>query len=1118
MKEWKLFLPRLTRYLGLVTRDRHEWTLTLSWSALILSAACAGLLGTLSAQRPPREESYFYTEGKRHSLDIPLNQIGIVASDGLSREEILAFAQTFRLKFVRYYTDDIYIFYLPEVMERKEIRQLAREISRRGEKVVRYVGFLATPHGAEAPFVVTDEFIAQFKPQLSREEIERYNKENGVQVVAPDRFVKSQYLLRVTEASPLDALDMANLYEESGLTVFAHPNFVRVVVYRQFIPNDALFGNQWHHQNTGQGGGTVDADVDTPLAWDITQGVGGTVIAVIDNGFDIAHEDLLPNLWVNSGETAGNNTDDDGNGFVDDINGWDFSGNDGNPSPGATQDHGTAVAGVAAARSDNTLGVSGACGNCRLMLIRRGTTVQADANAFGYAQQMGAAIITNSWGYAIGSPTTTNVVNAINAAATNGRGGLGAVVLFAMNNGNVNDCTGASPDISSLASVVAVSASSNQDRKVTESAFGNCMEVLAPTHRGYGPNLSGFPAGSGVAYTGTLNIATTDRTGSTGYNNARPSNTATGFDPMYCPAETPNQNYTLCFGGTSSATPLTAGIVGLALSANAVLTRLQVQQLLQDTTDRIEDSAGAYAEATGFSSPVSGTASHGWGRVNAFEAVRVVAPLAQAGRGGVDVFVRDNRLDWGNSEQPSNVLFEPARGFIPHYASVDIKVDAPPFQATPVTSSNFDALLHESPKTGQLNRAYVRVRNRGPNTANTVSVKLHWADAGPGLPALPGDFWSAWPNDPSSTAVWHTMPCTANPASTVCTVTNLAYSGASVAGCPGRAQPACPGGNDAAQIVVFDFQGPAIGPSGVNHFCLFAVLDSPQDRAGPLSRVPTAADFIPDMVTPVDNNVTHRNIQVDDSGRSTGFEERLHVRNPFDRTVRAQLRLQVPKGWVVSLDRFRVDELFVLQPKEDVLVKMTVQTPTPGVTGVVSLQQETWLEKQMIVGGVEYLFRPEVLAPPRTTHSASLNGVSLVGDPQTGSIVNYLSDGSSYGAKPGDTFSFAPLQLPDGAEIQRIKCVILDDASQGYIQITLNRGPINTGDSTVPPQMIASAVTFPAAASPNFVEISGNADPSRAVVNNASYGYFFRVDFLDNPGTSGEPSLRFRGCSVEYVK
>ena len=296
------------------------------------------------------------------------------------------------------------------------------------------------------------------------------------------------------------------------------------------------------------------------------------------------------------------------------------------------------------------------------------------------------------------------------------------------------------------------------------------MDVLAPS------------AGTNTVASGrgTLWAPTTDRQGNHGYNNNNASAICPSADPTAPPANA--TDYTLCFNGTSYATPLTAGVVGLMLTANPNLTRGQVQQLLQDTADKIEDSAGAYATDNGFSSPATGTATHGWGRVNAAEALRVAAPVAQGGQGGVDIFLRDNRLDWGNTEQPSNTLFEPARGFIPHWRSEDIKVDAPPYQMPPTTGLAFENFIDETPSAvaGEVNRVYVRVRNRGPVTAGTVNVKLHWTQFGSALPALPTDFWSSFPADSSDTSQWRPLDCSGT-ASSVCTLTNLAYSGSSVA-------------------------------------------------------------------------------------------------------------------------------------------------------------------------------------------------------------------------------------------------------------------------------------------------------------------------------------------------
>jgi hypothetical protein len=527
----------------------------------------------------------------------------------------------------------------------------------------------------------------------------------------------------------------------------------------------------------------------------------------------------------------------------------------------------------------------------------------------------------------VGTPATANVVNAINNAAN-----AGAVVLFAMNTtggGYIEDCLGATPDISSLPNVIAVSASSNGDSR-TPAGYGDCMDVVAPTDN------------SG-AIAGTLWATTTDMQGAAGYNNNATPAACPSAEPAPPPANA--RDYTLCFGGTSFATPATAGVAGLVLSASPALTRVQVQQLLQDTADKIEDSAAQYDRATGFSTPTTPPAAglpvgstHGYGRVNAFEAVRTVAPIAQGGRGGVDIFIRDNRLDWGNTEQLSNVLMEPVRGFIPHYRSVDIVVDAPPYQPAPTTSAAFDAFSHENPVSAEVNKVYVRVHNRGPVPANSVTVKLHWTFAGTALPALATDFWTAFPADPTATP----NPWTSLGAQTV---NNLAYSGASVAGTP----------QDASQIVSFDWVGPPIDPSldAFRHHCLFAVITSSQDPVSAASM----ASFVPDFMTPRDNNVTHRNVAVQDPSRSGRFHAQFMVRNPFRDTIVTRLELRGPKGWRLDIEPPEMIRSVRLEPGAEKLVDLRIAAQERDATGSVDIiqlrrREESWEP----IGGVSYDF------------------------------------------------------------------------------------------------------------------------------------------------------------------
>lgn len=945
----------------LMTHRRLVITATIALAVLAVTLSGGYVSYSRRAPQKQQEEDFFYAFGKKIPVTVSLDTIGILANEGVSEGNIRELAQSLELRFLRSYPGDIHILALTQQATRPEIVKLAREVVARGKRIVKQAGLVVTPLGAEAPMLVSDQFIVQLRPDAKREDLESLNRDHSVQIIMQNPFIKTQFLVRVTDNSNLDALRLGNIYEEKdGPIEFAHADFVKVVIDRETIPTDTLFANQWHHRNAGASGGTADADTDTSMAWDISQGAAASIIAVIDSGFDTAHADLTPNFWTNPGETANAMDDGDPNPYVDDINGWDFGGCDIAMPPANCGDnvvtggnHGTAVAGVAAARGGNSLGVTGSCPNCSLMLIRRPSTDFAQGLAFNYAQQMSAVIVTNSWGFAIGTPCTTNLCTAINNAATLGRGGLGSVVFFAMNNPNVNDCTGANPDISSLANVIGISRSSNTDR-FDLSGFGNCMDLLAP---------------SGAGGTGTLWVTTTDVTGGGGYNNTSTPASCPSAEAAPPPANA--RDYTSCFNGTSSATPLAAGIAGLLLTTNTGLTRLQVQQLLQDTADKIEDSVGRYSANNGFSTPAAGQATHGWGRVNAFEAVRVAAPVAQGGRAGVDLFLRDNRLDWGNTEQPSNTLFEPTRGYIGHWDSMDIKVDAPPYETAP-TAATFDAFVDQTPSAvaGDVNRVYVRVRNRGPVTATTVNVKLHWAQFGTALPALPADFWTAFPNNSTNTAQWHPLNCNVAAPSplpaTVCQASNLGYSGASVAGTAG----------DVAQVVRFEFPAPAVDPMLANHFCLLAMVDSAQDGISSNSR----STFVVDSITPTDNNVTHRNYSNLDTARSSSFRDAFMVRNPLDRPIEVVLRARLPRGWEFQSAPFALDQPFRLEPKQETMVTAMITAPGIGETADVVVTQELIdrERKPSVMGGLILSFRPN-LVPQQPPSSDGLVTPYLIG-------------------------------------------------------------------------------------------------------------------------------------------
>jgi len=145
-----------------------------------------------------------------------------------------------------------------------------------------------------------------------------------------------------------------------------------VLSQEQRLPDDPGFANQWQFDNTGQtvGGqsGIIGADVSALEAWDITIGSHDVIVGVIDSGIDFNHPDLAPNIWRNPGEIAGNGIDDDGNGFIDDVSGWDFS--SGDNSAQDTEGHGTFVSGLIGAAGNNGIGITGTAWNVSILPVK----------------------------------------------------------------------------------------------------------------------------------------------------------------------------------------------------------------------------------------------------------------------------------------------------------------------------------------------------------------------------------------------------------------------------------------------------------------------------------------------------------------------------------------------------------------------------------------------------------------------------------------------------------------------------------------------------------------------------------------------------------------------------
>ena len=187
-------------------------------------------------------------------------------------------------------------------------------------------------------------------------------------------------------------------YRNDPRIEYIEPNYRVWAV--ETIPNDSSFSQLWGLHNTGQTGGTSDADINAVDAWDIQTGTD-VLIGVIDTGVDWTHEELADNIWTNPGEIPDNGIDDDGNGYIDDVRGWDFVNKDNDPMD--DNGHGTHVAGTIAAVGNNGIGVVGVSWSAQIMPLKflgaDGSGITSDAIlAIEYAMMMSAKLTNNSWG------------------------------------------------------------------------------------------------------------------------------------------------------------------------------------------------------------------------------------------------------------------------------------------------------------------------------------------------------------------------------------------------------------------------------------------------------------------------------------------------------------------------------------------------------------------------------------------------------------------------------------------------------------------------------------------------------------------------------------------------
>ena len=505
------------------------------------------------------------------------------------------------------------------------------------------------------------------------------------------------------------------------IVVAADPAYAPVDRQQQkrFVPNDPLFSQQWHLQNTGQQAGTSGEDARVTTAWDSVKGTG-VVIGVVDDGLQYTHPDLAP-------------------AYRADLS-YDFNGNDADPLPSTGDDHGTAAAGVAAARGNNGIGVSGAAPGASLAgirLISAVTTDQQEANGLTYKPQ-DIDIYSNSWGPNDDGATLEGPGSLTRAAMGNavqtGRGGLGSIYVWAAGNGlDANDNSNYDGYANSRYTI-AVAAVDNSGKQSWYSEPGANILVTAPSS-------------GGTTTTAGAGITTTDRTGADGYN----------VSASASPGNLSDRNYTNDFGGTSSATPLVSGVVALMLEANPNLSWRDVQHVLANSARRNDPTDAGWSQ-NGAGTWVNH--KYGFGVVDATAAVNLAKTWTNV---GAEVSATSGVITVGQAI-PDNNLTGITSSFT---MGADIRVESVEivFSATHASRGNLQVVLtspsgtqsvlaekHADTGDNYSGWTFSTVRDRGESsrgtwtltvsdrTAGTSGTFGSWAMNvyGTAMPALPG--------------------------------------------------------------------------------------------------------------------------------------------------------------------------------------------------------------------------------------------------------------------------------------------------------------------------------------------------------------------------------------------
>jgi large repetitive protein len=325
--------------------------------------------------------------------------------------------------------------------------------------------------------MVADHFIVRLKRGMTEEALTQHLATLGLSIRR--HLPNSAFYTAALKTPTIAAYDAALKAIETppGPAVYAEPDFIAQASGAPVIPNDTDFAELWNLHNTGQSGGVVGADVKASEAWSTTTGSADIVVAVIDTGIDYNHPDLAANVWTNAAEIAGNGLDDDGDGYVDDVRGWNFV--LGNNNPLDDNGHGSHTSGTLGAVGGNALGVTGVCQHVKIMPLKflsaTGSGANTDAiEAILYATAHHALLTSNSWGGGGFSQAMKDAIDLANLADV-------GFIAAAGNSANDNDQVPSYPSSFQSPNVIAVAATDASDAITYFSSYGKTsVHVAAP--------------------------------------------------------------------------------------------------------------------------------------------------------------------------------------------------------------------------------------------------------------------------------------------------------------------------------------------------------------------------------------------------------------------------------------------------------------------------------------------------------------------------------------------------------------------------------------------------------------------------------------------------------------